>query len=112
MAAHSSTLTTTDNATGTLSERDLVFAEKPTNPRFVDLTGRQFEHFAVLGYAGTRKKSQLWHAKCECGALFVAHGSNLAKGSTKSCGCVKTCTPHRDLTGLRFGKLLVKKYAG
>lgn len=41
-----------------------------------------------------------------CGKEFEANISNIARNVKKSCGCLK------DLTGKRFGKLVVLKYTG
>jgi hypothetical protein len=33
--------------------------------------------------------NSFWSCACECGASCVVRGSNLARGITKSCGCIK-----------------------
>lgn len=52
-----------------------------------------------------------WLCKCDCGNPneFVVLGSNLKRGHTTSCGCVYKEKIHEfnDLTGQRFGKLIV-----
>ena len=40
---------------------------------------------------------------CDCGNETAVLGSNLIRGHTKSCGCIK----NQDLVGLRFGNLTV-----
>lgn len=56
----------------------------PSNPRFIDLTGKVFGRWTVLYYAG-RSTNSLWFCKCECGAETVVAGPHLMRG--KSIGC-------------------------
>jgi hypothetical protein len=51
-----------------------------------------------------------WLCKCDCGNESTVDASRLANGMTKSCGCLKRAIGgwnKKDLTGKRFGKLLV-----
>lgn len=51
--------------------------------------------------------------KCSCGNFITVDKSNLKKGYTKSCGCYKKEKGHEkliDLTGKRFGKLMVNSF--
>lgn len=50
-----------------------------------------------------------WICKCECGNTTIVLGTNLRKGNTKSCGCLKAKQPpaRKDLTGQHFGRLTV-----
>ena len=50
-----------------------------------------------------------WVCECECGNQTVVLGKNLRSGNTKSCGCLKSKQPaaRKDLTGQRFGRLVV-----
>lgn len=59
----------------------------PTNPRFIDLTGRRFGRMVVVCYAGHRGHSHYWHCRCDCGDVKDAVGNNLKRGLTTSCGC-------------------------
>lgn len=45
--------------------------------------------------------------KCDCGNIVEIVKSRLISGKTKSCGCKKNT--HEDLSGKKFGKLLVIK---
>lgn len=75
----------------------------------VDLTGRRFGKLTVVSYAG----SSYWDCKCECGRETTVLGARLLDGQTKSCGCLRH-VPYslNDLTGMRFGKLVVRDYMG
>ena len=57
----------------------------------------------------TKEGSAQWVCECECGNKTIVSGKNLRKGNTKSCGCLKLKKPpaRKDLTGKRFGRLLV-----
>ena len=51
-----------------------------------------------------------WLCRCQCGKETVVEESHLKNGHTKSCGCYRIAAQKkraRDLTGLRFGRLLV-----
>lgn len=64
--------------------------EKPTGTRFIDLTGIRFGKLVATSIYGQNKAKQyLWNCKCDCGNNSVAIGSNLIRGNTKACGCVK-----------------------
>lgn len=55
-----------------------------------DLTGQIFGRLTVIKYYGINKnRSHCWLCKCECGNERVATHSNLKKGFTQSCGCLR-----------------------
>jgi len=69
--------------------------------KFIDITGQKFGKLLVIS-----RSNSLWNCICDCGnKISVASGSSLRKGHTRSCGCLKIVA--EDLTGQRFGKLLV-----
>lgn len=74
----------------------------------IDLTGQKFNKLTVLKFdhRDANYKSY-WLCQCDCGNTCVVEGNHLKIGHTKSCGCQK----RNDLTGQRFGKLVVLKYA-
>lgn len=53
----------------------------------------------------------IWLCRCDCGNLTKVDSSSLRNGNTKSCGCLQKEKAgqylFQDLTGQRFGKLLV-----
>lgn len=69
-------------------ETELVFKEKPTNPKFQDLTGKNFGKLTVVGFAGINKKTTYWFCRCSCGNIVNIHASNLKRAQTESCGCL------------------------
>lgn len=57
--------------------------------RKIDLTGQRFERLTVIKEAPKRKKSSMWLCKCDCGNSSVVSVSDLRRGHTKSCGCLR-----------------------
>lgn len=98
--------------------------------RRVNLTGQRFGRLTALKPVDVPTKAgSFWLCQCDCGNTTIASTANLKTGNTKSCGCLahvrKTKTTHpitvvktrktghiRDLTGQRFGRLVVIGYAG
>jgi hypothetical protein len=60
----------------------------PSDPRFIDLTGRVFSRLTVVRYSQKRGNNHRWLVQCECGSLKEVQGSNLTSGHTSSCGCL------------------------
>ena len=80
-----------------------------------DLTGKKFDMLTVLGIDKENSKPGLlkWKCRCDYGNIVSVIGSNLGRNNTKSCGCLnRKLTSERnfkDLTGKRFGRLVVEK---
>lgn len=55
-------------------------------PAFIDLTGRRFGRWFVVGRVEGSKPA-LWNLRCDCGREVVRPSGNLARGGSKSCGC-------------------------
>jgi len=70
-----------------------------------DLTGQRFGRLTVMELTEDRKSNggAVWHCICDCGNELPVSASNLRRGATVSCGCVR----RNDLTNQRFGKLTV-----
>ena len=79
-------------------------------PAPIDITGRRFGKLTVVGRSNEKSVDgrTLWLCNCDCGGQKLATAQSLLRGSTTACGC--THTP--DLTGLRFGRLLVLEATG
>lgn len=55
-----------------------------------DITGLTFSKLTVVKITDYRTKSGAikWLCRCECGTEKIVTGSDLSKGSVKSCGCL------------------------
>lgn len=53
--------------------------------RFQDLTGQKFSRLTAIKYMGHSK----WECECECGKHIICNLTDLRKGHTKSCGCLR-----------------------
>ena len=77
---------------------------------FVDLTGQRFGSLAALSYVGF----SIWQARCDCGVMIAVLGKHLRNGHTTRCLVCRyrDVPPMHKLEGHRFGRLVVKRYAG
>ena len=74
-----------------------------------DIEGMRFGKLVAIGYSsGNKYGGAMWDCKCDCGNITTVRASTLKDGRTTSCGCVR----RDELTGKKFGKLLVTGYAG
>lgn len=84
--------------------------------RLNNLTGKVFGKLKVVkrddNYKSKRRVK--WLCKCECGKQVSVTSDSLTGGHTKSCGCLRGNPLHRliDITGKRYGKLVVLEYSG
>ena len=90
-------------------------------PPLKDRTGLRYGRLLVLerSFPNNKFNHVMWKCQCDCGNVTITSGNNLENGSTKSCGCLSTDTrralghSHKiDLTGKRFGKLVVLEDTG
>jgi hypothetical protein len=90
---------------------------------FIDLTGQKFGRLTVIEMAEkVRIKNTTkiyWKCLCDCGNEKNILLGSLRSGRTKSCGCLKSETTKEknknkkiDLTGKRYGRLLVIRENG
>lgn len=81
-----------------------------------DLTGKQFGRLTVLYRAENGSGNHArWHCKCSCGQETDVWSTSLIEGTTISCGCYQKEHRHDkmiDLTGKRFGRLVVTGFGG
>lgn len=68
--------------------------------KWKDLTGQRFGKLTAVSYAG----KQRWNCICDCGNEKTVHIADLGR-TVNSCGCLRA----KDLTGQRFGSLVVIK---
>ena len=67
----------------------------------VDMTGWRVGRLTLLKRIGSKQKSSLWLARCDCGKYTQVTRSKIQSGHTKSCGCLKhDYTPANKRHGL------------
>ena len=75
---------------------------------FKNEIGNKYGKLTVIKRAENTKDGKTrWVCQCECGKEIIAFGTNLRKGNTKSCGCLRAQHLIKDLIGQKFGRLLV-----
>jgi len=75
--------------------------------KIIDLTGQRFGKWVVLDEHKSVNGSTLWLCCCDCGTEKYVCAGSLRRGIAKSCGCIRKGRPRKELTGQRFGKLVV-----
>lgn len=80
--------------------------------KVLDLTGQRFGHLVAIRFVGMIAKRAVWEVQCDCPAatIFQTRGDGLRNGDTTSCGCGRRGT--MDLTGQRYGRLVVTRFVG
>ena len=83
----------------------------------LDLTGRRFNRLQVVRMVGVNKHRQTrCEVLCDCGITKIVNSLGLMNGTTNSCGCYQRDrvgeVARLDLSGRRFGKLLVVRMNG
>jgi hypothetical protein len=58
--------------------------------RFIELTGRQFNSWTVLGVAGRNSPNHLiWLCRSKCGTEKAISGDHVRRSASKRCGCLR-----------------------
>lgn len=82
-------------------------------PRYKDLSGQRFGMLVAIEPVGKDKFGNMqWKCICDCGKFAVTTNARLRCGDSKSCGCNAHNGEHfrKDLSGQKFGKMLVLKF--
>ena len=76
-----------------------------------NIIGQKFKRLTVISRAPNSRYGDVrWNCLCDCGNFTIAYGQSLKKGSTGSCGCLRTIVGRAnaiDLTGQIFSRLTV-----
>lgn len=84
--------------------------------KVINMTGQKIGYLTVLKRAENTNKGQAqWQCQCDCGNVVTVLGQCLRNGKVKSCGCYSRNIGKSnfiDITGKRFGKLVVMKFIG
>lgn len=87
----------------------------------LDILNQRFGRLTTLRKGRSVNAVTHWVCKCDCGAIVEVSTRALIHGHTKSCGCLRKESFQKvrskgktfvDLTGQRFGRLLVIKHIG
>lgn len=92
-----------------------------------DYTGHVFGRLTAIERISEKGERTKYRCLCVCGVEIITQSSGLASGHAKSCGCLqkeavidaghkrlgarKDRPPRDDLTGSRFGRLLVESFS-
>ncbi len=57
----------------------------PNHPLFQNLTGKDFNDWHVISYAGKRKTLSYWNCRCKCGVERAIPSGNLTHSKSLSC---------------------------
>ena len=74
----------------------------------LDLTNKRYTKLTAIRVHHSNGLQVFWECRCDCGATRLIATGELTSGRRKSCGCLK----NKDLTGRRFGKLIVETLVG
>lgn len=55
-----------------------------------DLTGQRFGKLTVIEYLGRKNHQNYWKCRCDCGNIVCCYHYNLTRGTSTSCGCLRS----------------------
>jgi hypothetical protein len=65
------------------------FPSGAAHPDFIDLAGRRFGRWLVVGLSGESvSRKPKWNCVCDCGTARAVLGGSLRSGKSASCGCL------------------------
>lgn len=78
----------------------------------IDRLGHKYGKLTVVNYAESKGKYTYWLCLCECGKEKVIRSASLARGITKSCGCLTQFQPLNNVNQIiaTTTKVLYKNY--
>ena len=78
-----------------------------------DIVGNKYNHLYVKAFIERKNKSNYYLVECDCGKEVVLPSRAFKYGKYKTCGCKMNAKTNKiDLTGQRFGRLVVLREAG
>src|SRR5256885_1443438 len=80
--------------------------------RLIDLTGKRFGRWAVLGIGVSSAGRRKWRCACDCGRVAEVFGNNLTGGRTVSCGCFAQEVSQRPRSHGRTGSSIYRLWLG
>lgn len=78
-----------------------------------DIVGKKFGKLTAIKRVENKGKHLYYLFRCDCGKEKIISKEAVVEGKTKSCGCLQRKPPSnfKDLTGRRFGRLVVLERA-
>lgn len=76
----------------------------------IDLSGQKFGKWIVVERVmdhDKKTRQAVWLCRCDCGKTKTVTSDVLRRGSSQSCGCDRARSRRLNLSGKRFGRLLV-----
>ena len=71
------------------ADKEKLLPRSKRGRKRIDRTGEQFGEWTVIRFSHLDKRGSVcWECKCSCGTIRALVGSDLAHGSSKSCGCL------------------------
>jgi hypothetical protein len=84
---------------------------RKTSRPLIDLTGKRFGRWQVIGPREKRNGVSVWLSRCDCGKEEWPSGQSLRNGTSRSCGCLareRISRRHlKDLSGKQIGRLSI-----
>lgn len=75
-----------------------------------DITGLRSGSLVAIAPTDIKRRGcYLWRCQCDCGKELLVEPYKIRSHSVKSCGCSRVGKNVKDLTGMRFGKLVALK---
>lgn len=74
----------------------------------VDETGNKYNKLYVINFSHINRGEAYWNCSCDCGNLCIIQGSNLRRGSVKSCGCLQR-RQGKDSPNWKGGLVLIRQ---
>jgi hypothetical protein len=74
----------------------------------IDLAYQRFGRLLVLNKYEVRNGYTYWWCVCDCSVQKWVPASSLRSGDSQSCGCLRFGAQIKDLSGQRFGRLVVR----
>lgn len=106
-------ITTSDNLlNGHTKSCNCLKHDRLTKGQVKPMIGKTFGRLTVIEEAYTKKgKGVYYKCKCSCGNVVTIQGAMLRSKNSRSCGCIskELREEFEDLSGRRFGKLVVIK---
>jgi hypothetical protein len=81
------------------------------HPRWREVEGLRFGNLTVLKDLTLTDRVRKLLVRCDCGEEFITNKSSVTGGSSTSCGTGMCHANTKDITGQRFGYLLVLRFS-